>query len=70
MRYLSLLSLLISFNVTAVTIADIEIPDVVFHSEQPTKLQLNGASIRTKFFFDIYNSNLYFENKASTTEAV
>ncbi len=33
-------------------------------------LQLNGAGVRTKFFFDIYVGALYLSSKASTTREV
>ena len=33
-------------------------------------LQLNGTGVRTKFFFDIYITALYLEQKSSSTEDV
>jgi len=35
-----------------------------------TQLHLNGAGIRTKFFFNIYIGSLYTPDKATTPEAV
>lgn len=35
-----------------------------------TKLTLNGAGIRSKFFFDIYIAALYLENNADSAEQV
>ena len=54
----------------AKTIANIDIPNIVSHSDQSTKLILNGAGIRTKFIFDIYIGSLYLEKKQKTASAV
>lgn len=35
-----------------------------------TKLQLNGAGIRTRFFVKVYVAGLYLQGKASTPDAV
>lgn len=42
---------------------NIEIPDIVSHSDQSTKLVLNGSGITAKFVFDIYIGSLYLEKK-------
>lgn len=67
---ISLFSLFLTFSIHAQTIANIEIPDTVSHSEQSTKLLLNGAGIRTKFIFDIYIGSLYLEKKAHSAEEI
>ena len=54
----------------AKSIANIEIPNIVSHSDQSTKLVLNGAGIRTKFFFDIYIGSLYLEKTYKTSKDV
>lgn len=65
-----LISLLLPLSAHAKTIAGINIPESVSHSEQSTKLFLNGAGIRTKFIFDIYIGSLYLEKKQSTVKAI
>lgn len=67
---ISLISLIFSFSLHATTIANITIPDVVSHSDQSTRLVLNGAGIRSKFFFDIYVGSLYLEKKAQTANEI
>ena len=67
---ISLFSLFLTFSIRAQTIANIEIPDTVSHSEQSTKLLLNGAGIRTKFIFDIYIGSLYLEKKTHSAEEI
>lgn len=67
---ISLFSLFLSFSLHAKTISNVEIADVVSHSDQSTKLILNGAGIRSKFIFDIYIGSLYLEKKAHTAKEV
>lgn len=67
---ISLFSLFLSFAIHAQTIADIEIPDTVSHSNQSTRLILNGAGIRSKFIFDIYVGSLYLEKKLHSTNDI
>ena len=67
---ISLFGLFLSFSIQAQTVADIEIANSVSHSEQSTKLILNGAGIRTKFIFDIYIGSLYLEKKQSSANDV
>jgi len=56
---------------TSVTVSAREIAGVTVEETLPAKdggvLQLNGAGIRTKFFFDIYIAELYVEHPASAT---
>ena len=65
-----ILSLFISTAAHAKTIANVDIPSIVSHSDQSTKLILNGAGVRTKFIFDIYIGSLYLEKKQKTASAV
>ena len=67
---LVLLSLLLSNPIYAITIADTDIPNSVSHTDQSTKLILNGAGIRSKFIFDIYIGSLYLEKKQKTAKDV
>lgn len=75
MRLLTLMCFLIPIQLlpsqaSAVTIADINIPETVSHSEQSTKLVINGAGIRSKFIFDIYVGSLYLEKKLQTANEI
>lgn len=47
----------------AVTVADVQIDDVVTLPETNAKLVLNGSGIRYKFFFKIYIAALYLAEK-------
>ena len=69
-HFVILFTLLLSFNLHAITISNVEIAKIVSHSDQSTKLILNGAGVRTKFFFDIYIGSLYLEKKVNTTKDV
>lgn len=62
---LSLLFVLLSFNVQAKTMAGITIEDNVVLAGQA--LTLNGAGIRSKFFFDIYVAALYIATPVNKT---
>jgi hypothetical protein len=59
------LCLLLSPGSWAVEVEGVEIPDSVTVAD--TSLQLNGAGVRTKMFFDIYVGALYLPSKAATT---
>ena len=61
------LCLLVCFSTTATAleIAGVHIPDKLDNG-----LTLNGAGIRTKFFFKIYIAELYLEHPAQTAEKV
>ena len=65
-----LFSLFFSFAIQAQTIANIEIPDTISHSNPANKLVLNGAGIRSKFIFDIYVGALYLEKKQNNADAI
>jgi len=65
---LVLAGVLIATPSWAMEIEGVSIPD----SAQVTghDLKLNGAGVRTKFFFDIYIGALYLAEKATTTDEV
>lgn len=50
----------------ALEVEGVVLPDRVKVAGKP--LELNGAGVRTKFFFDIYVGALYLTRKASTAE--
>ncbi len=52
----------------AAEVAGVRLPDVVVVDGQT--LKLNGAGVRTRFFFDIYVGALYLARPAHTAEAV
>jgi len=54
--------LLLSTSVFAVEVEGVHVPDTVTVAGQ--SLQLNGAGVRTKFFFDIYVGALYLSHPA------
>ncbi len=59
-RWLSLLALLCWGTVVqGATVEGVELPGEIRLGEQ--RLQLNGAGVREKFFFDIYVAGLYLE---------
>ncbi|GAA4839357.1 chalcone isomerase family protein [Algivirga pacifica] len=52
----------------SVTISDVELKENV--TVDGTDLVLNGAGIRTKFFFDLYVGSLYLPSKKTDAEAI
>jgi len=60
--------LLLPLYAQAIEIEGVTLPDTI--QLQGKALQLNGAGIRTKFFFDIYVGGLYLEQHASSAKAV
>lgn len=62
--------LFLSVTTQAATISNIDIAETVSHSDQSTKLILNGAGIRSKFIFDIYIGALYLEKKSHTPDDI
>ncbi len=50
-------------------IAGVDLPEEVRRDDGAT-LSLNGAGVRTKFFFKIYVAALYLEHQATSVEAV
>jgi hypothetical protein len=61
---------LASKPVAAYRIADVDIPDSVQLVNNDTRLVLNGAGIREKFFMDIYIGALYLPVKTSDAGAI
>jgi len=55
------ITVLLSFHVSAKEVAGITIPEKIKISGSDKVLMLNGAGIRSKFFFDIYIGALYLE---------
>jgi len=60
--------MLLTSSAWAVEIEGVEVPESVVVSSKT--LRLNGAGVRTKFFFDIYIGALFLPGKASTAAAV
>ncbi len=54
-----------SLPVAALEIAGVQIPETL-----DSDLTLNGAGIRSKFFFKIYIAELYLEHPAKTADAI
>ena len=59
----------VSTHVLAKKIKDVDIAETVTTSAN-VSLNLNGAGIRTKFFFDIYIGALYLEQKTDKVEKI
>lgn len=64
-----LLVLCCSFPVAAREVAGVALEEQLT-TDNGTVLSLNGAGIRTKFFFKIYVAALYLEKRGDTAEAV
>lgn len=62
--------ILASTPAAAYRIADVDIPDTVQLVNSATRLVLNGAGIREKFFADIYIGALYLPEKTSDANAI
>jgi hypothetical protein len=70
MRYLVLCCLLLSsFSVNAKEIAGVMMQETM-QTEDGVLLHLNGAGIRSKFFFDIYIAQLYLEHPSNVAKEV
>jgi len=61
--------LLVALPVGAREIAGVDVTETL-QSDSGTALHLNGAGIRSKFFFDIYIAELYLENPSNTVEGI
>lgn len=64
---LSICCVLLSWNASALELAGVKLPDSVHLGSRD--LVLNGAGIRTKFFFKIYVAGLYLGEKTHAGEA-
>jgi hypothetical protein len=62
--------ILASTPAAAYRIADVDIPDSVQLANNDTKLVLNGAGLREKFFMDIYIGALYLPVKTPDADAI
>jgi hypothetical protein len=60
--------LLMNWNVNALEVASVKLPDTAQVGN--ANLQLNGAGIRTKFFFKIYVSALYLSQKQNLADTI
>ncbi len=67
--FLCLFFFVFSPPVMALEIAETAIPDSV-QVDQGKTLQLNGAGIRSKFFFKIYIAELYLENPSAIASEI
>lgn len=65
---LVLAGLLLSWNVYALEVAGVQLADKVQVGNET--LQLNGAGLRTKWFFKVYVSALYLPQKQSSAETI
>lgn len=54
----------------AATVADVDIPESVTIAGIEAPLVLNGAGLRTKFFFKIYVGALYLPHRESNVDAI
>ena len=61
---LMLAGLLLSWNVNALEVAGVKLADKVQVGNET--LQLNGAGLRTKWFFKVYVSALYLPQKQTS----
>lgn len=62
--------LLPGLPVSAHKVGDIEIPDTLSVSQTATRLVLNGAGVREKFFLDIYIGALYLPTATQDAAAI
>ena len=70
-RFAFMILVVFMFSVPAVAreIAGIEVPEKVVQADGK-ELQLNGAGIRSKFFFKIYIAELYLEQTGNDVEKI
>jgi len=67
-KLIAVLMLCISIQVHALEVKGVKVPDTAQVGN--ATLQLNGAGIRTKFFFKVYVGALYLDKKAHTAADV
>ena len=60
--------LFLSWNVNALELAGVKLPDSAQVGN--TSLQLNGAGIRTKLIFKVYVGALYLPQKQTSADAI
>jgi hypothetical protein len=68
--FIVLSSLIYSTSVFSREISDVNIPETISMQASNTELKLNGAGIRSKFFFDIYIGSLYLESTSNSLEQI
>jgi hypothetical protein len=64
------ISLLLSSTLYAIEIADVSVPNEIKLNGASETLTLNGAGIRSKFFFKIYVAALYLPSPTTESEAI
>ena len=70
MRFLVVaIFLLFATDVVAKEIAGVQIQEIL-QADDGTELKLNGAGVRSKFFFKIYIGSLYLQNPSTDSEQV
>jgi len=67
-KLITVLMLCVSMQANALELKGVKLPDTA--QVDKATLQLNGAGIRTKFFFKVYVGALYLDKKASTAADV
>lgn len=65
---LTMCCLLLSWNASALEVAGVKLPDSVSLGNRD--LMLNGAGIRTRFFFKVYVAALYLPERMTSEDAV
>jgi len=68
--FLILITLLLPTSLSAQTVADVTLPTEVQLIGSPEILTLNGAGIRTKFFFKIYIAALYLPSRTNESGVI
>ncbi|MFV2056846.1 MAG: chalcone isomerase family protein [Thiohalomonadales bacterium] len=69
LKFVALFLLLSCSSLAAKEISGVTIPEKATLSDS-TRLQLNGAGIRSKFFFDIYIGALYVETTSNSAKTL
>ncbi len=64
----SICALLLSWNASAMEVAGVKLPDTVQAGNQ--QLVLNGAGIRSKWFFKVYVGALYLTQKQTSADTI
>ncbi|MBV2091893.1 MAG: chalcone isomerase family protein [Candidatus Thiodiazotropha sp. (ex Ctena orbiculata)] len=72
MKRLLLLCWLVSLfsNVAAKEVAGINLDETMTRADDGVTLELNGAGVREKFFFDIYVAALYLQKKSNQASVI
>ena len=71
LRFLTLLSGLLSLPTFALTLKGVDIPEILPATEERPVLKLNGAAVRVAYLLvDAYIGKLYMENPSQNPEAI